>query len=66
MKESNIRSNIEMAKLPVFNREASIEKQIQWVIILCIERISRCMEREFIGRFGIRKSRIWVSRRIFV
>ncbi len=28
MKGSNIRSNIEMAKLPVFNREASIEKQI--------------------------------------
>jgi len=35
-------------------------------IILCIRRISRWMERKHIGRFGIRESRIQISRRIFV
>ena len=34
--------------------------------IICAERVSRCMKREFVGRFGIRRSRIWVSREIFV
>ena len=35
-------------------------------IIICIGRISRCVERKLIGRFRIRRSRIQVSRRIFV
>ena len=34
--------------------------------IICAERVSRCMKREFVGRFGIRRSKIWVSREIFV
>ena len=35
-------------------------------IILCIKKISRWIERKHIGRFGIRESRIQISRRIFV
>ena len=35
-------------------------------VIICIRRIGRCMERKFIGIFRDRRSRIWVSRRIFV
>ena len=34
--------------------------------IICTRRIGKCIEREFVGRFRIRKSRIWVSGRIHV
>jgi len=33
-------------------------------IIICIEKIGRCMEEEFVGEFRIRISRTWVNRRI--
>ena len=33
--------------------------------IICIRRISRYMKRKFTREFRNRKSRIWVSRRIF-
>ena len=32
--------------------------------IICIEKIGRCMEEEFVGEFRIRISRTWVNRRI--
>ena len=35
-------------------------------VIICTRRIDRCMERKVIGRFRDRRSRIWVSRGIFV
>jgi len=86
---SNTESNINVAKLPMFNentskigefitvyrlylrmkmREAIVEEQIQWILLYIIyaERVSRCMEREFVRRFGIRRSRIRVSREIFI
>ena len=34
--------------------------------VICVKRISRCVERKLIGRFGSRESRIWISRVIFV
>jgi len=34
--------------------------------IIYIERIGRCIKGEFFRRFGIGRSRIWVSKRIFV
>ena len=34
--------------------------------IICIERISRCIEGECVRRFINRRSRVWISRRIFV
>ena len=34
-------------------------------IIICTRRISRCVERKLVGRFKIRRSRVWASRRIF-
>ena len=34
--------------------------------VICIGRISRCMEGKCIKRFGGRRSGIWVSRGIFV
>ena len=34
--------------------------------VICIGRISKCMEEKCIKRFGGRRSRIWVIRRIFV
>lgn len=35
-------------------------------IIIYVGRISRCMKGELVGRFRNSKSRIWVSRGIFV
>ena len=34
--------------------------------IICAERVGKHIEREFVRRFGIRRSRIWISREIFV
>lgn len=34
--------------------------------VICIGRISRYIERKYIQRFGNRRSRVWISRRIFV
>jgi len=34
--------------------------------IICTGRIGRYIEGEFFRRFGIGRSRIWVSKRIFV
>jgi len=35
-------------------------------LVICARGISRCIEGKFIREFGKQKSRIWVSRRIFV
>ena len=34
--------------------------------IICARRISRCIKEKCVRRFGDGKSRIWVSREIFV
>lgn len=34
--------------------------------IICVEKINRHMKREFVRRFGTRRSRIWVRRGILV
>jgi len=36
------------------------------VFIIYVGRISKYVEEEFVGEFRIRRSRIWVSGRIFV
>jgi len=34
--------------------------------VICVGRISRCMERKYIRRFGNRRNRVWISGRILV
>ena len=34
--------------------------------IICIERISRCMKGKFVKGLRIRRSRIWISRKVFI
>ena len=36
------------------------------VFIIYVGRISKYVEEEFVGEFRIRRSRIWISGRIFV
>ena len=61
MGESNIGSSIKMVKLPVFNGEA---EKVEGFIMVCrlyiiyTRRISRCVEKESVRRFGNRGSRI--------
>ena len=35
-------------------------------IVICVEKIGRCVEGKFIRRFVIKGDRIWISRRVFV
>ena len=35
-------------------------------LVIYIRRISKCLEREFVERFEIKRSRIQINRRIFV
>ena len=35
-------------------------------IILYTRRISKCVEREYIREFRNRRSRVWISRRVFI
>ena len=34
--------------------------------IICIERISRYMKEKFVKGLRIRRSRIWISRKVFI
>ena len=34
--------------------------------IICIERISRCMKEKIVKGLRIRRSRIWISRKVFI
>ena len=35
-------------------------------IIICVERIGKCMKEEFVREFSTRRSRIQVNKEIFV
>ena len=34
--------------------------------VVCARRISKCVEGEYIRRFGNRRNRVWISGRILV
>ena len=34
--------------------------------IICVREVSRCVERKYTRRFENRRSRVWISRKIFV